>query len=44
VARNARLRYAGGAKPAGLKPAAAERLALVEQRDLAVYEQILEAA
>jgi hypothetical protein len=44
VARNARLRYAGSAKLAGLEPAAGERLALVEQRDLAIYEQILEAA
>jgi hypothetical protein len=44
VARNARLRYAGSAKPLGPEPAAGEHLALVEQRDLAIYEQILEAA
>jgi len=44
VARNARLRYAGSAKLAGLEPPAGERLALVEQRDLAIYEQLLEAA
>ena len=44
VARNTRLRYAGNTKLAGLEPAAGERLALVEQRDLAIYEQILEAA
>jgi hypothetical protein len=40
VARNARTRY--GVRTVGQMPAAAERLAVVEQRDLGVYEQMLE--
>lgn len=42
VARNARTRYAESARLAAEAPATAERFALVEQRDLAVYEQMLE--
>ena len=44
TSRNARTRYADTAKLLGPAPATGERLALVEQRDLAVYEQMLEAA
>jgi len=45
VARNARQRYAETAKLVSLEPAGAgERFNPVEQRDLAIYEQILEAA
>ena len=45
VARNARTRYGESAKPVSLEPAAiGERFNPVEQRDLAIYEQILEAA
>jgi len=42
VARNARQRFADTAMLAPQEPIAGERLALVEQRDLAVYEQMLE--
>jgi hypothetical protein len=44
ASRNARTRYADTARLVGAAPAAGERLVLVEQRDLAVYEQMLEAA
>ena len=44
LARNARTRYAEHAGRAVKAPAAAERFAAVEQRDLTVYEQMLEAA
>ena len=45
VARNARTRYAQTAKLVSLEPEVlGERSNLVEQRDLAIYEQILEAA
>jgi hypothetical protein len=44
VARNARLRYTEHAARPVTQPAAAERLAVVEQRDLTVYEQTLEVA
>jgi hypothetical protein len=45
VARNARTRYAQTAKLVSIEPEVlAERFNPVEQRDLAVYEQILEAA
>ncbi|MBI3043998.1 MAG: IS21 family transposase [Betaproteobacteria bacterium] len=43
VARNTRTRYAESARLAAEAPAAAAPFALVEQRDLAVYEQMLEA-
>jgi hypothetical protein len=44
TARNARTRYADTARLLDPAPAPGERLAVVEQRDLAVYEQMLEAA
>jgi hypothetical protein len=44
VARNARTRYADTAKLLGRENLAGEHLAVVEHRDLAVYEQMLEAA
>jgi transposase len=45
VARNARTRYADTAMLVSLEPAAAgERFSVVEQRDLAIYEQMLELA
>jgi hypothetical protein len=44
VARNARTRYADTAKLVSLEPAAGERFSVVEQRDLAIYEQTLELA
>ena len=44
VARNARTRYAEATKLVALDPAVGERFNPVEQRDLAIYEQILEAA
>ena len=45
VARNARTRYAQSAELASLEPELlAERFNPVEQRDLAIYEQMLEAA
>jgi hypothetical protein len=45
VARNARTRYAQSAKLVSVEPEVlGERFNPVEQRDLAVYEQILEAA
>ena len=44
VARNARTRYAEHATRAGGTPAPAESFAVVEQRDLGVYEQMLEVA
>ena len=45
VARNARTRYAETTRLVSLEPAAVgERLSVVERRDLAIYEQILEAA
>jgi transposase len=44
VARNARKRYAEGALAAVHEPAPGAGFALVEQRDLATYEQLLEAA
>ena len=43
LARNARKRYADAVLRAG-RPATGERFSVVEQRDLAIYEQILEAA
>ncbi len=43
VARNARTRYAENARRAVEAPAVGERFAAVEQRDLTVYEQMLEA-
>jgi hypothetical protein len=43
LARNARKRYADAVLRAG-GPATGERFSVVEQRDLAIYEQILEAA
>jgi transposase len=43
VARNARTRYAESTRLAAEAPAAAAPFAVVEQRDLAVYEQMLEA-
>jgi len=42
LARNARQRYADTAKLADREPSAAERMVVVEQRDLAIYEQMLE--
>jgi transposase len=42
VARNARTRFAEQARAAAAAPVTAEPLAVVEQRDLAVYEQMLE--
>ena len=42
--RNARTRYADTARLSGPAPATGDRLAVVEQRDLAIYEQMLEAA
>ena len=44
AARNARTRYADSARLIGPAAEAAERLSIVEQRDLAVYEQMLEVA
>lgn len=44
LARNARTRYAENARGGAQAPASAERLAVVEQRDLAIYEQMLEVA
>jgi transposase len=44
VARNARTRYAQTATLLAQAPIAGERYALVEQRDLSIYEQMLEAA
>jgi hypothetical protein len=44
ASRNARTRYADTARFVGAARGAGERLALVEQRDLAVYEQMLEVA
>jgi len=44
TARNARTRYADSARLNGPAAEAAERFSVVEQRDLAVYEQMLEAA
>ena len=44
VARNARQRYADTAGLAAPQAAPGERFAVVEQRDLAIYEQMLEAA
>lgn len=44
IARNARLRYADTALQALRASSEAESLAVVEQRDLAIYEQMLEAA
>jgi hypothetical protein len=43
LARNARIRYADKARCA-LEVPAAERFAVVEQRDLSIYEQMLEVA
>ena len=43
TARNARTRYADSARLNGPAAEAAERFSVVEQRDLAVYEQMLEA-
>lgn len=43
LARNARTRYAESARLAAEAPATAEPFAAVEQRDLSVYEQMLEA-
>jgi transposase len=42
VARNARTRYAESVRLAAEAPGAAEPFAVVEQRDLGVYEQMLE--
>jgi transposase len=42
--RNARTRYADTARLLGQAAEAAERFSVVEQRDLAVYEQMLEVA
>jgi transposase len=42
LARNARLRYADTAMRTAQDPVAGERFAVVEQRDLAIYEQTLE--
>jgi transposase len=44
VARNARKRYAHSAMLGVNEPVAGERFSVVEQRDLATYEQLLEAA
>jgi transposase len=44
VARNARQRYADTVMLEAREPAESERFATVEQRDLAIYEQMLEAA
>jgi transposase len=44
VARNARQRYADAVMLTAHEPAVSERFAVVEQRDLAIYEQMLEAA
>jgi transposase len=44
VARNARKRYTGSAMLSVNEPASGERFAVVEQRDLTTYEQLLEAA
>jgi hypothetical protein len=44
VARNARKRYAQSAILVANKPTPGERFSVVEQRDLAAYEQLLEAA
>jgi hypothetical protein len=44
VGRNARKRYAETASLTAPQRAADERFSVVEQRDLALYEQILEAA
>jgi transposase len=44
VARNARTRYAESARLLAESPPATERFAVVEQRDLTVYEQMLEVA
>ena len=44
VTRNARHRYADTALRTAQQSSGAERLAVVEQRDLAIYEQMLEAA